>query len=70
MRFPLRVVLWLYVVFNLLQAVVLIFDPELTDRGGWRLRSCSIRKMLPLATLCGLPRRSGSGWRGCSVWKS
>jgi hypothetical protein len=32
MRFSLRVVLWLYVAFNLLQAVVLTFDPELTDR--------------------------------------
>lgn len=32
MRFPLRVVLWLYVAFNLLQAVILTFDPELTDR--------------------------------------
>ncbi|WP_143465511.1 hypothetical protein [Kribbella sp. ALI-6-A] len=32
MRAPLRVVLWFYVAFNLLQAVVLTFDPELTDR--------------------------------------
>jgi hypothetical protein len=32
MRLPLRVVLWIYVAFNLLQAVVLTFDPELTDR--------------------------------------
>lgn len=32
MRLPLRVVLWLYIAFNLLQAVVLTFDPELTDR--------------------------------------
>jgi hypothetical protein len=32
MRLPLRVVLWLYVAFNLLQALILTFDPELTDR--------------------------------------
>ncbi|MEV6283761.1 hypothetical protein [Kribbella sp. NPDC051770] len=32
MRLPLRVVLWLYIAFNLLQAVVLTFDPALTDR--------------------------------------
>jgi hypothetical protein len=32
MRLPLRVVLWVYVAFNLLQAVVLVVDPELTDR--------------------------------------
>lgn len=32
MRLSLRVVLWIYVAFNLLQAVVLTFDPELTDR--------------------------------------
>ncbi|TDD46047.1 hypothetical protein E1263_37350 [Kribbella antibiotica] len=32
MKLSLRVILWVYVVFNLLQAVVLTFDPELTDR--------------------------------------
>ena len=32
MKLSLRVVLWFYVAFNLLQAVVLTFDPELIDR--------------------------------------
>jgi len=27
-----KIVLWLYIAFNLLQIVVLVFDPELTDR--------------------------------------
>ncbi|KOV73579.1 hypothetical protein ADL00_04330 [Streptomyces sp. AS58] len=32
MRLPLRVVLWIYIAFNLLQTVVLVFAPEVTDR--------------------------------------
>src|SRR5690242_14597000 len=32
MKLSLRVILWIYVVFNLLQAVILTVDPALTDR--------------------------------------
>ncbi|RDD85311.1 hypothetical protein [Streptomyces parvulus] len=32
MRLPLRVVLWIYIVFNVLQTVVLSFNPEVVDR--------------------------------------
>ncbi|MEV5809794.1 hypothetical protein [Streptomyces parvulus] len=32
MRLPLRVVLWIYIVFNVLQTAVLSFDPEIVDR--------------------------------------
>ncbi|MET8558857.1 hypothetical protein ABZV64_28435 [Streptomyces sp. NPDC004959] len=32
MRLPLRVVLWIYIAFNVLQAIVLSFTPEVVDR--------------------------------------
>ncbi|MEU6259747.1 hypothetical protein [Streptomyces sp. NPDC047043] len=32
MRPPLRVVLWIYIVFNLIQTIVLTFAPEVIDR--------------------------------------